>query len=233
MRPRTVILEAFEDDSTGSVGLGALGMPRDESTNAGWNGATIAHDLIEHVNGVAHIGGIADELEAVGALWFTRGQFGDLSRDGSGSFHTPHENVASDLTSMFRDFFVNGASLSLNAPRTCRVEHDEDLRDILRIAMTDIPREVEFDADDTPELRRRMAEYERVCLPLMRIGYRKAKRRYGSGIEANTLFWLIAEAVQPYLQHQRLDVGMRYELAYGHRDGSAFARCFEHYDEDY
>lgn len=100
---KTVTLIAFRDESTGELGLGVKGMPKDETTNAAQDGLTIAHDLIEHVNGPQCIGTIDDELEALGAIWYVRGQHGELRRDNIGSRYTIEENLASDVTWMFRD----------------------------------------------------------------------------------------------------------------------------------
>lgn len=220
---KTVILEAFEDESVGTLGLGLEGMPCDDITNASGTGALIAHDLLEHVNGPQHIGGIPDELEALGALWFTRGQHGELNRDGSGSHYSVGENIAHDLTRMFRDHFY-GAGM----PTTKRVrpvgDQDESLKEIVAVCMRDAPREVDTGDTCGPELR----AYCRAALYRMRMGYRKAYRMHrGDAHAANRLFWAVAAAVHPHAS--RVDYeGQRFELTYGtDKHGDAVARCEE------
>lgn len=60
---------------------GELGFLRDGCDNgyirASFDPYTLTHDLIEHVNGAEPMGGIEDEIEAIGAAWFTRGQWGN------------------------------------------------------------------------------------------------------------------------------------------------------------
>lgn len=232
MRTRTVILEAFEDISTGLVGLGLQDLRNRDDNNAAHAGLLIAHDLIEHVNGTHNIGSIDDELEALGGIWWVRGQWDDLNRDGVGSAYTVHENIASDITRMFRDFFY-GSHVNTTPPRTKACDADDDFKEIIECAMRDILDEI--DEDDKGLAIRKRKEYLRVCVPRMRIGYRKCRDRFKgySKPMANTLFWEIAEAVDPYAKHCEFE-GQQFELVYGiDRNGRAFARCEEKYQEDY
>ncbi len=78
---RHIRLVAFEDEPTGNLGLIVKGSegPEIYSDN---KGSLIAHDIVEHQNGMAAIGGIDDELEAIGALWQVRGRHGTLLHEG-------------------------------------------------------------------------------------------------------------------------------------------------------
>ena len=40
-------------------------------------GNLAAHDIVEHLDGVENIGPVEDELQALAAVWYCRGQFGD------------------------------------------------------------------------------------------------------------------------------------------------------------
>jgi hypothetical protein len=135
MKAQRVILTVAEDHELGGYGLLIDGMHGDD-INPAQSGLLVAHDLLEHVNGTAHIGTIDDELEALGGIWFVRGQHADLTRDGSGSMYTPEENIASDIVRMFRDFW-NGAYVDTTAPRTKPCDADEAFRTILRHAAED------------------------------------------------------------------------------------------------
>lgn len=227
-RMKTVILEAFRDESTGELGLGVVGMPRDQNTNAANDGVLIAHDLIEHVNGPEKIGSIDDELEALGAIWYVRGQYGELRRDGVGSRYTVEENIASDVVRMFRDHISGNQHVSYAPLRTRPVTHDYDLRCILEYADSNWPDE--FDESEREEARARWPGYRAVCLHRMRMGYRKARRKWEKRgrYAAHAQFWAIAEAVDRAAKRPEFE-GMRYKLSFG--NGEAY--CEEDYGEDY
>lgn len=230
MKTRT-ILTAKRDDEFGGIGLCIPGTNPTVTFNPAQDGLTVAHDLIEHVNGPREIGTIDDELEALGAVWFVRGQFSDLNRDGRGSAYTAHENIASDITRMFRDFFY-GSYVSLSVPRTRACEADDDFREIIECAVKEA--RSELNDDEIPEeVAHKQRMYMAVCLPRMRIGYRKAKRKYKHGRDANRLFWEIADAVDPYAKRCEFE-GQQFELIYGFDAvGGIYARCSEYYREDY
>lgn len=231
---RTVILEAFTDEEFGNLGLRIVDAPR--GANAATDGLLLAHDLIEHVNGLREIGSIDDELEALGAIWYVRGQHDDLRRDNVGSMYSVHENIASDVVRMFSDFFY-GAHVTLNAPRTVACDADEDFREIIRCALKSTRAEVGDPDKSDDEIIAQEKAYIAVCLPRMRIGYRKARRKYeGRGrsrYAANNLFWEISDAVEPHAKHA--SEGQRYRLTYGFEsNGNARAYCEESYeDSDY
>ena len=227
-RMKTVILEAFRDESTGELGLGLLDMPRDQNTNAANDGLLIAHDLIEHVNGPEQIGSIDDELEALGAIWYVRGQHGELRRDGIGSHYSVEENIASDVTRMFSDHVRGGQDVSYEPLRTRPCDADEALASILDYA--DSLYLSEFNEDEYEEARRRWGAYRAVALHRMRLGYRKARRKWEKRgrYAANSQFWAIAEAIDRAAKHPEFE-GMRYKLRYG--NGEAY--CKEDYEEDY
>lgn len=227
MTLRSVILEAFRDEMTGDVGLGLADMRRDETTNAAVGsegGVMIAHDLIEHVNGAGLIGTIDDELEALGAIWFVRGQFEDLNRYRD-SIYSAHENISSDVARMFRDFVEGGQYVDLSPPRTRACEADDDLNEILE----DATRSWHEDMYETEKGRAAWPQYRAACLARMRIGYRKARAKYKSAREANNLFWAIADAVNPCTRNAY--EGARCELRYGFEGGNAVAYCEPQYDE--
>ena len=74
----TVTLVTCRDPSDGSTGFVPDGMIVESGGLVpAQTGEALAHDLLEHVNGVGAIGGVPDELEAVGAIWQIRGRHGD------------------------------------------------------------------------------------------------------------------------------------------------------------
>lgn len=230
---KTVTLRVIEDRN-GTTGLVVDGMSTGNETDACTDGRLLAHDLIEHVNGVQAIGSIDDELEALGAIWYVRGQHDDLDRGPHRNSRSGEENIAGDVTRMFADFF-HGAHVTLSASRSRKLDNDaaeEAFAEIIRLASLTAPAEVSDNGDTLAaesEALERLAEYMRACLPRMRTGFRKARRMYeGRGrsrFAANSLFWEVADAVDNLLKQADIIEGAEYVLTYGFAaDGTTVAR---------
>jgi hypothetical protein len=143
------------------------------------------------------------------------------------------DNIASDFVRMFRDFFY-GAYLPLKVPRTMPCDADDAFDSIIEYVKRDAPLEIECDKDMTAEYKKLLADYLKVCKPLMRIGYRKAVRKYEKHGRhfANNLFWKITEEIDRFLKHAELYEGAEYKLRYGRdKDGHAFASISEDYSD--
>ena len=226
---KTVILTSFRDEMTGELGFGVEGMPRDETTNAANDGLQIAHDLIEHVNGARYIGTIDDELEALGAIWYVRGQHGELRR-GMPMYRSVEEDIASDVTRMFRDYVDGDQYVSFQSRKTHAVVADSYLQTTLDYA--DESYLGEFDDEGREVAKQEWSKYRAHALNRMRIGYSKARRKYEhkGRFYANNLFWEIEEAVKPFVRHVEVE-GFELKLSYGNRNGEAVAFCEEIYDE--
>jgi hypothetical protein len=226
------VLVAQMDRETGSLGLCLEGMRApDGEVNSATEGLLIAHDLIEHVNGAEEIGSIDDELEALGAIWFVRGQFNDLSRDRRGSFYSVEENIASDVIRMFRDHWDGAQYVNTKRRYTRPLEdmHQDALNGILEFAQRDYRKELS-DTDLTG-VGAAWRAYKSAALHRMRTGFRKAQRKWaknGGARAANRAFWEIADAVGPYAQRPEFE-GMRYELTWTRTNG---AYCGEIYNDD-
>lgn len=219
---RAVRLIAAEDEYDCEPGLIIKGTPQCEGMMADRDsGMLIAHDLLEHVNGVENIGQIDDELQALGAIWYVRGRHGDLL--SGNNFHTPAVNVASDLTRMFRDLGSCRYWPGVRTPRTYRHDYDEDFLEIIAIARRDIPRE----ADSMNRTERELMEaYLTDALHYMRTGYRKAQRRFERrrneyNWKAPNQFAAIRDAVKACRPEY---VGQEFVLTYGNGE----ARCVEY-----
>lgn len=62
----------WAEDHTGMVGFMLFDRNREAEIEATWDGRLIAHDLIDHINGPAAIGTLEDEIQALGAMAFSR-----------------------------------------------------------------------------------------------------------------------------------------------------------------
>lgn len=212
---KTITLIAYRDDNTGEIGLGLKGMSRGDETNAAINGALIAHDLIEHVNGPKHIGSIDDELEALGASVYVRAQWGELQRN-SRSVYSPEQNIASDVVRMFREYVCGAYVAPMKfRPRGGRVTHQEALEQVMALAADDW--RAEIDAEDLDEAVPLWEAYSAIAMQRMQTGYAKARRKWEprGQFAANNQFWAIADAVDTMLKHEELIEGMEFKLRYG------------------
>lgn len=155
-------------------------------------GMAVAHDCLEHFNDSDQP---ADEFMALGASLFVRPS--DYY-EGKGKIHTnPGVHIASDLPEIMRHIVNEGYTLP-PAPRTrpvCGpVEHEMDT------VFEEFQREMlnEYDGQElTPD-----EDTERSIRSYMRIGYRRAIRRYkGRQYEVTRLFNNIERAADKALTY--------------------------------
>lgn len=171
----------------------------------------IAHDLTEHVNGLENIGSVFDEFQALGAIWYTRGQFADLRRDSVGSALRTEEHLSGDLVRMASIAHYNGLGghLDGDAVSVDVCPAIDALREVCDLARPDIREEMadceEFRAAD-------LDDYLAQALRGMVAGWNKQCARY-TATEANSRFWNIAYALEPAFdaleydgQEWRLDI---------------------------
>lgn len=234
-RFRKVYLQAIPDEFEREPGFIIKGQPRFDGLSAAREGVLIAHDILEHMNGVQQIGTVWDELEALGAIYQVRGRHGDLLTK-SGSMHSVESNIASDVTRMFAEYVNNcydGPGNPREGTRPC--DADESFKEIVEIARRDIPREhtdMGRGNDDEDEngwdkdLREAFPHYLALALRRMRIGFRKAQRKYGTGYQGYELFRLIRDAADKV--HPGFE-GQEFVLYYN--DERAFIE--EVYEEEY
>lgn len=223
MRHLTLITR--EDRSSGDIGLMVKQVRQIDTFMVAREGRLIAHDIIEHVNGLQSIGSVDDEIEAMGAAWYVRGQYCDLSRDGYGSLFTPEESIGRDIANL-GETYHRGVRFRTPVPRTHSSDMDCAFEEIIKCGMSDLRSELR--SQNEPIDYSRLTDYKTAVMHYMRQGYRKAKKRYGSSMKANSMFWNIAQAVEPYAKHAELE-GQKFRLSY---DRST-ARCEELYEEEW
>lgn len=184
----------------------------------------IAHDLTEHPNGIENIGTVFDEFQALGAIWFTRGQYADLTRDGVGSAHSPEHNIAGDVSRMARIAHMEGTHGRLYEEPPEDDTHEDYLLEIVKKAREDIPGELDeaFDEFD-------MEDYLQQALWGMRVGLAKQSEKYeGNGFAANNRFWNIHEALEGVFKSLEVE-GQEFML---YIDADNQARAAEYYEEE-
>ena len=225
MRYLTLIYK--QDQETGEMGFSLKNMKDIEYPSVASEGLLIAHDVLEHQQGIEKIGTIGDELIALGGIWYCRGEWGDLRRDNVGSMHTPHSNLASDVVNMGRMVCVNGNNLYAkhnNEYNRSSIQYDID--EIIMHARNDLP--VEMDGEEFQQSC--LDEYLENAKHLIAKGYVLAERRFKKDqAGANSMFWNIAEAVDNALRWAEFE-GQEFRLGYERNQ----ATCYEiPFNEEY
>lgn len=226
---RYVRLVAVCDEYDCEPGLVVKGTVMSDGMMADREGGLIAHDLLEHQNGIAAIGPVWDELEALGGVWQVRGRQGDmLSKYGRAN--SPAHNTASDIVRMFSQW--DGEEQGdcgpggLSVGKRAHPLYEEDFAEIVEIARSQMPREYtdmgrgDPDEDEngwSPDLHAQVETYLTLARQRMRAGFRKAEKRFGDGFEGWELFRAIKEAVA----RSRPDFeGQEFLLSYGNGEAT-------------
>jgi hypothetical protein len=185
------ILIAGEDPDTGLLGLYLEKSQHNPGINSSVDGATVAHDLLEHCD-ATKIGSIGDELKALGAAWFIRAQFGEIRRDGTGVLYTPSQHIAYEIADMGRKVLEGGDTYGESVPKVKTCTGIEYLRDCLIETRHFLLKEL-----DTPG-NANIKQFLNDALKFMIQGWQLANKRWsacGGAVGANTVFWRIAEEV--------------------------------------
>jgi hypothetical protein len=233
----SVRLQCVKDLAIGELGLIVKGTVLYDFPMATYAGFGIAHDLIEHQNGVHNIKSIGDELEAIGGIWHARGQWGDIRRDSYGGYYSPEESISQDVYTLAALYITRVKSFNWPQHKTRPHRWDDSFYSILEIAKPKILEQIESGdlksyRIETELMRERyisrMNTFFNDAIHYMRTGVRKAEKRFGEGPKANTLFWNIAEAVEPFAKHCEYE-GQEYILTYNWNE----AKCREVYESGY
>lgn len=204
-----------------------------DSTSVDRTGLVVAHDLLEHQNGPKRIGEVWDELEALGGIWYVRGQWGNMMTEGR-NWHPPAYHIASDVERMWQHWDMGGR---WNGPGDGRVgtrphDYDEDFseiissaRELIRAEHRDMGRGDDGEDENgwTDDTFASVDEYLRLALHRMRHGFNKAKRRYerdgGSRYNGHNLFYAVKEAVKAAAVEIEYE-GQEFLLRYGNGEAT-------------
>lgn len=229
MKKATLVVR--EDHATGETGFMVKGTPQMSGyPMVATDGLLVAHDLLEHPNGVAKIGSVDDELEALGGIMFVRGWTGQVRGD---SIHSVEDNLSADLYELAR-VYIGGVDFRSPVPKnTRRTEYDDTFEAALNKALIDVTGEFDWleGTEDADDIRARSRFFRQWALPYMRKGVVKSKRRFArySQSEVHGTFWAIARAVDHALRdglwHGR-ELTLRYDIQRCH------AEVTDEYDYD-
>lgn len=220
-----VVLRVEQCPMSGELGLVPQGMQMDndfDDMTANTSGRMLAHDILEHVNGVHMIGTIEDELEALGACLYTRAQFQDLDRNSRYlSAWSALQSIGWDVANMMEK--ASYAGLPGKIPKTRAGDFEDDITEIVNFAVEKWDRPEDTEYDDQQDWSDFEEVFKNQARNFLRTGLRKQRKRFPKAGHANNLFWAIAEEVEG-IKNSIENEGQRFELTYSIRNGEASIR---------
>jgi hypothetical protein len=177
-----------EDREFGGFGWILQGFPNFNVSQ----GLGIAHDTLEHFkNGD---GSLTHEMLAFGSMLFTRVECCWFS--SRGNYRGAIINLSSDIMGFLRDVYYGNSNV-LKPPKTRKLDDylEDEIKGVMSKGYRDATQEYEV-TDDMSETIQRMVGW-------MRIGYRKAKRRFhgNTSDELGFLFDEIVRTVDEKFKH--------------------------------
>ena len=110
---QTVDIVAKEDHVLGGTRFAIEGIREMQGEPTGvYDGSGVAHDLFEHQNGLRNIGRMWDEIQALGACFYTRGWTGAMQRDYH-QVNSVQEGISGDLISLAEVYCPEHSSVEL------------------------------------------------------------------------------------------------------------------------
>lgn len=208
---RWLTLEAKVCDQLGELGLKIGGMKDTNGMYAANSGLLVAHDIVEHVNGLAAIGTIGDELMALGGAWRCRGQWGDIVRGTVGSTLSPEQHIAGDIPELYH-LYRSGVPLREEVPNL--INEDKEDRELFERILETAKPMVRGNWDDDWD-HKSWVEFSEAAVPLMMKGAIKFTKRWEDDLIGNSQFWAIHYEVQAVLDTELVQEGQVWRLGYG------------------
>lgn len=212
---RHVRLETW-DDEHGNLGLIIKGTPKEEGIFSSSDGLLIAHDLLEHQQGVKKIGCPEDELIALGAVWHMRARWGTMLTKHQ-NIWSMEENLGLNIESVWRDLDGCGWWPGGKRYRTHAHDHDESFDAALEFTRKHMIEDAEA-SENVADMDAFLTDAKH----LLRIGYRKSERRFGTGFDGADQMCAVRDAVNRIVPLVEIE-GQEFILAYGNGE----ARCYE------
>ncbi|WP_297478325.1 hypothetical protein [Ferrovum sp.] len=164
-----------EDEEFGGWGWIPRGFP---NFNAG-RGMLVAHDTLEHFTNDS--GTLEAEIRALGAMVLIRGEGGYFWNKGS--IQSPGKSLGADLARFYEELtqgmHSNYGEFTM-PPRTCRLDAEGDyiIEEGLKEGIKLFRLEREYNGSESEVSSKELKGWERKMRGWLRIGYRKAVKRY-------------------------------------------------------
>jgi len=228
---QTIDFEVQRCNVTGELGLVPQGIPISDDYMALTTGRSLAHDVVEHPNGIEQIGGVGDELEACGAIWYTRGHLHDMERPVR-SIYTPEQSMGYELSTNFTYWWQRGCEFEMPVPRSQPSSFDCDLRSIIREGIIAIRDELKYEDEEYRATTKDIAIFMSGAKHFMRSGIAKQQVRFPENQwEANAVFWNLSEAVTHIFKDIDYE-GQTFRLECNGHEAIAFETTEDYYDEE-
>jgi hypothetical protein len=184
-----VTLVARQDEFTSDLGFNLLDTPEFEGRFVCLDGTVIAHDIVEHCHGADRLESINDELEALGAIWHSRGRWGDIGNMVLSS----EETLGNEIYDLFRKSLDENEEVTSTKRRLLRCDAREAFVPILREA-----RKIFRECSPFYE-RQEFNSFEKAALSRLCAGFNHMNRRFPSNkynqFASHSLFFSIKQAV--------------------------------------
>lgn len=228
---RYLKIQTIRDEMTGelSFNLKKNGMPNNGEEVLGGFGMIIAHDILEHQQGLEKIGTLEDELIALGGVLFVRGNTGELSK----GMYSAEENIAFDLTRMFTYFGDRTKRTGIKYyPKRIAEEWDDCFVDecikIARLYLIKNDCEEYYQDEDKHERKPLIDPYLKWAKHLIRYGIYKAEKRFGDSHTAVSMFKRIENRVDRFTPEYEGE-----EFILGYNSHSCTMRRIEIWEDNY
>lgn len=177
----------------------------------GTSPVVIAHDMVEHVNGLEAIGTIGDELMALGGIWLTRGHWGDMERGDHASLCTPVQAIAGELPDLYYRYH-RGISFGVARPEVSETDlenyeetWEEITNEAIKITRGDWVDEDMWSLDTWNDFIKAGHKFFTAGADKLFVLYN------GTVMQANSDFWGIHDAIAECLKHVEYE-GQVFEL---------------------
>ena len=176
---QTYIIKYTHGDVNGSEGFILEGT---QGLDASREGRLLAHDILEHVNGLAEIGGRSDEVQALGAVLFGRTIIEDI-------------NIGYDLEREF-EYFIDDASTYGHTPAQVLGDYEDEIEEALNLI------DYQYHIDNMYEPAEvSIEDFKTVMRDTLRLGIQKAETKYKSSITLGSLFHKVQTELDEKLKY--------------------------------
>lgn len=199
-----VMIHCLHDVWQGETGWKCLETPLLTSYPMLYNDSSVlAHDLVEHVNGPGAIGSIDDELEALGGVHLTRGQWNDFQTQR----HVPIEKIfANDISNLCKLYAYDLIDFRTPVPEVLEGDYDEEFLEYLACGRIQWEEELEWlsdPEDDEAVILQRTDNFFTAALYYMRAGVEKHQRIYPDTFDGNNAYNNIKDTMESVLKEYK------------------------------
>jgi hypothetical protein len=220
------VFEYREHEDYGSMGWAMKGCQDADPLD----GKAVAHDILEHFPKVPESFGIGGEFMALGACYYLRGETGVLSN----GYYTYADNIAGEFPEILNHYLDHRLPFPEPKPTSGTGYGEPGISEIIAEARKLCTSEDgQFCGDPNKHDLDNMLKKAR---GYMRIGYRKAARRY-AGLDAytlgNCLFEDIAKIADDCLKQAEIGMELTIYTDIKNYDARGYVDYPENWDEDY